>query len=199
MKKFLLLLSLISTVAVASVFPTSWNVTQTTNGMIVSAGQILATNDGSIAASAGNIGEIYGPISRVKSSALSLSTNTVANISSTPSITFDPGHYTLYAQACFTTAALTTVSEFDVAISATSATMPATDTLGVSNSSGEVWKKQGGFGSSIFGATDYCLDLTPVELSVATATTKTLYLVAKATFGISTMTVYGSFYGVRRR
>lgn len=172
--------------------------TATINGTKTFAGQLIgkgtATND---AASAGYIGETM-TISRVYSSKTTLSSGTAVNIGTTTSITLTPGDWEIHAWGGFETGASTTVSELDIAVSATSATLPAGDAFFCPNSSGEAWATAT-YNAFVFGGGQNGLALVPYRVVIASGQTQTLYLVGKSIFGVSTMKVWGFMEARRMR
>jgi len=160
----------------------------------VAPGQLLGTQY-SEAASANMVGEIKGPISRVKSNSTALTTGTTANIGTTTSITLTPGDWTIFGSCGFIPDTTTTVTTLTCGIGSASATMPGTDTLAVPSSG--TYSVSQGFPSTVFGAVDYTMVFQPVQVSVTSNTS--FFLVAKSTFGVSTLGAYGSMYAQRRR
>lgn len=149
------------------------------------------------AAAAGYVGEIGGPISRVRSNATTLTTNTTINVGTTTNIVLQPGNYLISGSVTFQYAATTTITELDIGVSTTSATFPGADTISVPTA-GEVWITDGFGGVALGGgAADISLVIPPYMVSVANASTKTLYLVARGAFGVSTLKAYGFLVTIR--
>lgn len=171
------------------------NVTQSVAGLVVSAGQLLGSNT-SDAANSGNVGELKGPITRVRSASASLSTGAWANVTSTGKITLTAGRWLVSAMVAFQPGATTSVTELDVAISKNNgaATTAGTDCIAVPTT-GEVWLTRGSAANVM--ANDSTIEVPSYYVTVANAATLDLYLVAMATFTISTMKTYGSLYAIR--
>lgn len=131
-------------------------------------------------------------ISRLRSAATSLTTATPVNVgNSTTKLTLTAGDWVIYGTCGFTAAATTTVTNLTCAVSKTSATLPATDTTGVPTS-GEYTAIQSPAGNILNG--DQTVDMRPVQVSLTSSTD--FYLVGQGSFGISTLSVYGSMYAV---
>lgn len=137
----------------------------------------------------GYVGEVI-TASTGRASAVSLSTGTTANITS---LSHSAGRWLVTGIAGFDVAGGTTVTAIDAALSKTSATLPAASTLGVPTD-GELWLEQG-FGGATIGDWDMHIVLGPYLWNISA--TDTLYLVANATFGVSTVAAYGSISSVR--
>jgi hypothetical protein len=156
----------------------------------ISASAVLGSTSGS-APAAGVIGETQS-ISRVRSSNTGLTTNVTVNVGTTTKITLNKGVYLFNASIGFIAATNTVVSQLDLAISKTSATLPASGTLCVPTS-GEIWLEQG------FGDNGSNVDMsmsTSYPVVVASDATD-FYLVARALFTTDTLGVYGSFSATR--
>ncbi len=163
--------------------------TQSLAGTVASAGQLLGTNTNDNA-SAGNVGEVMS-INRLRSNAVSLTTNTPANIATTTSITLTPGDWDIRATVGFIPAATTSITVLSAAVKATSgAAFPGSDTLAVPGSNGE-FTLQLAEAANVPGANPITLTFPSYRVSVATATTLALFLVAQAIFTVSTMTCCG--------
>ena len=145
---------------------------QTKNAVLVGS----TTND---SAAAGNIGEwIFSEVAA--GSAISLTTNNTSNITS---ISLTQGDWDVYATVIFVTAATTNVTARRGGISSTSGTF-----------SGGV-----GYSTSAFvpGVSTLAMAVTPATQSLSG--TSTIYLVAIASFTVSTLTAYGWIGASRRR
>lgn len=149
------------------------------------------TNDD---AGSGIVGEILGPISRARASSTSLTNNTAVNVGTTTSITLTAGDWDVSGVVGFLPANSTTVTELDAAISATSATLPSNQTIALPTA-GEVWVTLG----HPFTGNGNDVTLTIPTYRVSVATTQTLYLVARGSFGASTLSVYGWMMARRAR
>lgn len=168
----------------------SWQVS-----LIPFVGQMVGIQD-STTIGASCIEEMFGLISRLKSNATSLTTGTVVNVCTTVKITLGPGNYEIIPRVGFIPGASTLVNNLNFAISKTSATLPATDTIAVPTA-GECYNTQG-FPATAFGAVDYVMEMTPVPVSIAAGASQDYYLVASSSFSVSTMSVYGSMFAKRR-
>jgi hypothetical protein len=151
---------------------------------------VLGSTTG-VAPAAGVIGEIQS-ISRARSSNTALTTNVAVNVGTTTKITLNKGVYLFTANIGFIAAATTVVSQLDLAISKTSATLPSTGTLCVPTN-GEVWLEQG-FGD---GGSNVDMSISTSYPVVVTSDATDFYLVGQAVFTTSTLGVYGSFYATR--
>jgi hypothetical protein len=164
--------------------------------MLPTLGQLVGTmtND---TAGFGVIGETQ-IISRLRSNALSISNATPVNVGTTTGITLDGGNYLGYAMVGFKhSGILGTVTELDAAVSMTSATLPASDTI-ANPTNGEVWITQGFAGIGL-AAKDFCIQIIPFQINIPAGTMKTFYLVASASFTLDSVAVYGSFMTIRSR
>lgn len=134
-------------------------------------------------ASAGDVGE-YISSTVVSTSAVALSSGTAANVTS---IVLTPGDWDVAGNTAFVAGAATTATVFAGGIGTSAATLPtspgsgAFSQLGISVSAGGV---------------EPCFSVGEIRMNLAG--TSTAYLVAQATFAISTMAAYG-FIGARRR
>lgn len=161
------------------------------------AGQLIgkgtATND---SAPTGYIGEQFGPISRALASAVALTTATACNVGAatcpstggTQSFTLTAGDWEVRGAVGFVIANTTTITRLTAAISATSATLPATSTTALPTA-GEVRYEWSQASAAPGSSVPITIQIPPFRVTVAT--TKTLYLVAQATFATSTATTFG--------
>ncbi len=151
------------------------------------------TND---AASAGYVGETLSQ-SRVLSAATGVTTNTTLNVTASQ-IVLTAGDWLIRAAVGVQFNTGTTCSAFTIAISATSATLPASDTSDAPNSSGEMRVNQEQQPASAAGSgATMALIIPSYRVSVSGSTT--LYLVARATFLVSTLTTFGWYQATRIR
>lgn len=144
----------------------------------------------------GCVGEIVGPISRVLSAATGITTSIAKNIASPVSLTITPGTWQIHAAVFFSPNGTTSVSQMHGGVSATSGALPSGDTESVPNTAGEI-RSQLSLATQIPG-----INITTITLpvyTVATATSKTLYLVAESVFTVSTMSAGGWMEAVRIR
>ncbi len=148
-----------------------------------------ATND---TATAGDIGETLS-ISRVLSNQLGLTSNTAANVCTTTSITLTAGDWDVRAFGHLNLAGTTTSSDFQLAVSLTSATLPAGDTTGVPTG-GEVIVRDN---ANI--ATGSLTSLVRPSFRVSVSGSTSIYLVAKCIFSVSTASISGFLEARRMR
>ncbi len=152
---------------------------------------ILGTNTNNDAA-AGFVGEVL-QASRLKSAATGASSTVSLNVLAT-ALSLTAGDWDVSGCLVFLPAASTSITLLKAAISKTSATLPATDTIGVPTS-GEVSAQYTTAANVATG--DISLVMPTCRISLATTTS--IYLVANATFSASTLTVYGSLNARRAR
>ena len=167
-------------------------ITQSAAGVDASSGQRLGTNTND-SASAGNIGEEMRQ-TRLRSASNSISTGSTVNVTSS-SITLTAGDWDVDGMVGFTVGASTIVTNIQMGIATTTATIPASDTFDVPTS-GEV-AQQFSFPAGNIPATGLSLVIPPYRISVAS--TQTIFLVAQATFSASTASVFGSYRARRVR
>jgi hypothetical protein len=148
-----------------------------------------ATND---SAAAGVIGE-YIQASRVKSAATGATSTTTLNVTAS-ALSLTAGDWDVSGCVVFLAAATTSVTLLKAAISKTSATLPATDTIGVPTS-GEVSGQISTAANIATGDNSLVMPTCRISLSGTT----NIFLVANATFSVSTLTVYGSLNARRVR
>jgi hypothetical protein len=152
------------------------------SGVTVSAGQYpgSTTND---SATAGNVGE-YVSSSVASGSAISLTTNVVANLTS---ISLTPGDWDVWGIAQYLGTGSTTVNSVQTTLSLVSATQDTTN--------GRYTY------TPAFGTTGFANPLTahigPARFSLSTTTT--IYLTVVGTFAASTLSAYGILQARRRR
>jgi hypothetical protein len=143
--------------------------------------------------STGYIGETFGPISRVVSSALPLTTNVPANVIASP-LTLTPGAWKVTAQGVFVPTVTTSITKMQLAVSRTPATLPATDTTGVPTN-GECLNRIS-IAASV-PTNDNTIAISAYRVDVAAGATLPLYLVAQGQFTVSTLGVGGSLEASR--
>ena len=145
-----------------------------------------STNDNAIT---GDIGELVSSTIPVAST-VSLTSTTAANITS---IVLTPGDWDIDALIDFAPAASTSVTQLNVSISLTSATLSS---------------QPGGSGldpdaTTTINSAAYVpaalMAYSAGTVRLLIAATTTVYLVAKATFSVSTMTAYGTIRARRCR
>lgn len=159
----------------------------TVSGKLIGGG--TATND---SAAAGVIGQVLS-ISRLKSAAVSATTATSLNVTAA-ALSLTAGDWDVSGAIGFLPAATTSVTILQAAISKTTAALPASDTLGVPTS-GEVTMQVSTAANVMVSDTLVPLPTTRISL----AGTTSIFLVANATFSVSTLTVYGSLNARRVR
>lgn len=151
------------------------------------------TND---SAATGYVGET-GSQARLRSAATSMTTATALNVTASP-LVLTPGDYDIEGSCAYTFGATTSITLLQCAISTTSATLPATDTIGSFNTSGESYSMRGS--AATVPVNDIVMSAGPRhQIKVAAGTTTTLYLVARSAFTVSTMTVSGVIHYRRVR
>lgn len=157
-----------------------------------------ATND---AATAGYVGETF-LLSKVRSAGPALSTGTVCNVGATScpatggtqSITVTAGDWQICAGVGYKTAATTSYTSIDFAVSKTSNTMPGADVLYVPTA-GEM---RGGWNApATVPVNDLGFTMPCYRASFSSSTA--LFLVADMTFTVSTVNVYGYLEARRMR
>lgn len=153
------------------------------SGVAFTRGQMLGTgtNDN---ATANNVGEYVN--SNVPSgSSISLTSNTVSNITS---ISLTPGDWEITGWINFTGNVSTSQTSLIGCISQTSATLdPVTPFASLSQSTA----------AQVVGGATNTFSVGPLRLSIASTTT--VYLVARATFTVSTMNTFGAIQARRMR
>lgn len=161
------------------------------SAIIVSAGVTgTATND---SAASGIVGE-YIQASRVKSAATGATSTTTLNVTAS-ALSLTAGDWDVSGCVVFLGAAGTSVTLLKGGISKTTATLPATDTIGVPTA-GEV-SAQISTAAMVLGANDWSMQMPVCRISLASTTS--IFLVANATFSVNTLTVYGSLNARRVR
>jgi hypothetical protein len=147
-------------------------------------GPITGVTDGSDAA-AGKVGE-YISSQVLSGAAVSLTSGTVANVTS---IALTAGDWDVWGNVAFTGGAATTLTYANASINTTSATQPTPPGNGAFASAVPG-------GAALFSTDDLFLPVGMTRISVSG--NQTVYLIARASFGISTCVAYG-FIGARRR
>ncbi len=155
-------------------------------------------------AAAGRVGEFPTRLTRVRSAQIGITSAQTCNVGSatcpstggTQSITLTPGDWEISGYVGFSPNTTTTVTDLNVGISKTSATMPAVDVIGVPTAGESRLRIFVSSGVIITGG-EYTFAIPRYRASFSTSTT--LYLVALTTFGVSTTFVYGSMEARRIR
>lgn len=126
-------------------------------------------------------------ISRLRSAATSLGTsNNIVNVCSTNFLTITKGIWQVSGYINFTgSSAATTL--FSASVCATSGSIPATDTIGVPNSTGEVEVRLANVNLS---SADVTVPITPYTV-VCSSASQNLYLTAFSTFSAGSVSVNG--------
>lgn len=146
----------------------------------------------------GYVGETIGPITRLRSNAVGLTTGTPANVCTTASLAITPGTWMLYPQVGFETGAGTSVTRTGAAVSATSAALPANDTTALPT--GGETQAQIITGSAVPGSgIATVVNINPYEVTVADGATLPLFLVARAAFSGGTLSAFGSMKAIRSK
>ncbi len=138
----------------------------------------------------GLIGEMLGPISRVRSNALALTTTTPVNVATTTSLTLTPGEWVISGAIGIDPAATTVITLVVYGITLTSATLPGADTIAVPTL-GEVRYDQN-YPAGYVPVNEVTWPIAPYRVTVAAGATMPLYLFSRADFATSTAAVYGS-------
>lgn len=146
------------------------------------------TNDNAIA---GDVGE-YVSATVASGSAVALTTATPANITS---ISLTPGDWDIDGQVDFAPAASTSVTQYNASCSGTSATL-ATQPGGGNFASDSTFTINQ---AAMVPAATFAGATMTVRVTVPVGTTQTVYLVAQATFTVSTLSAYGTLRARRVR
>ncbi len=183
------------------------NATQTSEIMVVeksdgtdvlqvtnTAGTAIRGTTTNTTVAAGFVGEVK-VVSLVRASSNSLSNNVAENLLAT-TLDLGAGNWQISGCASFVGAATTTTTSVDFALSTTSGTLPATSTIAVPDSNGQVWLELGLAGSNT-GVWDICVTLPTYNVSLSGSVS--LYLVVRSNFGGigGTMAAYGSAHARR--
>lgn len=145
------------------------------------------------AAAAGIIGEELSQ-TRLLASAISLTTNTTANVTAT-ALTLTAGDWDIAGAVGFEPTGTTSITVLTVAISSVSATLPATSLIAVP-ASGEIYLQQSS-AADINGGNYQTIVIPRYRVNISGSTT--LYLVVRATFTVSTLTAWGGYWARRVR
>lgn len=151
------------------------------------------TNDN---ASSGRVGETLF-MSRVRSAAASISTGTPLNLTAAAKITLPPGDWWVSGAVGFLPAATTNITYIGSAVSKTSATWPANDTNCVPTA-GEYMNYTSYASAGVVPGVSELTSLIPAY-RVSVAVNTDLYLLARAAFTVSTLTVFGYLEARRAR
>ncbi len=158
---------------------TTGRVSRSGNGGIQQQG--TNTND---SAAAGDVGELIES-TVLAGSAVSLTSTVAANVTS---ISLTAGHWLVFGNVWLSPAGTTTVSQKAGAINTTSATLPTAPGAGAYNFTSGLASNAGLFNSESVG-----------PRSLLLAATTTVYLIAYATFAVSTCGAYGYIGAIRIR
>ena len=134
--------------------------------------------------------------SRLLSAATGLTTNVVANVTATP-LTLAAGTWDISAMIGFNTGIITNITNQGVGgISITSATLPSTDATAVPNANGEIRSKLPSTNTGIVFASGTTYVMSIPQYRVVLSGSTTFYLVAQATFTVSTLSIFGSIRAI---
>jgi hypothetical protein len=137
-------------------------------------------------AAAGSVGELQSSV--VADSTTSLTINTNADVTS---LLLQPGDYDVWGNVAFNGAASTTTIINLGWISTTSATLPASNLYATQFFSAG--------GTAVYSTAPSAFCVPSIRVTVATATTTTVYLSVRSAFLVSTSTAGGGLYARRRR
>ncbi len=141
------------------------------------------TND---SANAGSVGELNS-IVVLSGAAVSLTTATPANVAS---LVLQPGDYDVWGELWTLPNGATITTSVAASLNTTSATLATVPSVNTSNSS---------FNVALGAGVNLQLPLGACRISVATATTTTVYLCVNAAFTTNTLAAYGKIMARRRR
>ena len=142
-----------------------------------------ATND---SAAAGSVGELNSTVV-LAGSAVSLSTGATSDIAAQ---VLQPGDYDVWGEFWSTANAATLTASVVTSIGTTSATIASTPSANTSTAS---------FNVALAAGVNITLPIASCRISVATATTTTVYLCANSVFSVNTLAGYGKIMARRRR
>lgn len=143
------------------------------------------------AVAAGIIGETVTQ-NRVRSANVSLTNNTAANVLATP-VSLTAGEWLISGSVNFATANPTAVTDLEISVSTTSATLSALDTIGVPSSTGNYRAVRGV--TTTFAGLDYTMPIPAYRLSLSGSTT--LYLIAFGLFSSGVLAASGQLQATR--
>lgn len=137
-------------------------------------------------AAAGSVGELNSTVV-LAGSAVSLTSGATSDIGT---LLLQPGDYDVWGEGWSLPGVATTTSAFTVSLNTTTATIAGTPSVNTSTSA---------YMSPLAAGIDVQIPVAACRISVATATTTTVYLCANAIFAISTMGAYGKIIARRVR
>lgn len=137
-------------------------------------------------AQAGSVGELNSTVV-LSGAAVSLTTATPADI---VTLVLQPGDYDVSGEVWFTANAATIITSIDGGLNTTSATIPTTPSVSTSRNLMPI---------TLGAGLAPVLNFKECRISVATATTATVYLSVNASFSINTLSAYGVLQARRRR
>lgn len=137
-------------------------------------------------AAAGSVGEVNSTLVTI-GSAVSLTTATPADVAT---LVLQPGDYDVWAEIWFVANGATVVSSIDAGINTATATLPGAPSASTSRILMPV---------TLDAGLAPILNLKECRISVATASTVTVYLVVNAAFTVNTLAAYGVLQARRRR
>lgn len=141
------------------------------------------TNDN---AAASYVGELNSTIVLV-GAPVSLTSTVTADV---VTLVLQPGDYDVWGELWTLPNAATTTSAVVASLNTSSATTASVPSANTSTSS---------FKAALAAGVDLTLPIGACRISVATATTATVYLTANATFAVNTLAAYGKILARRRR
>lgn len=147
-------------------------------------------------AASGIVGEVLSQ-SRLRSAATALTTATPANVLGT-ALTLPAGDWDVTAHGGFLAGTGTSLTVAVIAVSLTSATLPATDTTSVPTN-GEIRMQNVPTASGVILATNGAFGLNVPTFRISINTPTTYYLVSQANFTVGTLSIFGSIYARRVR
>lgn len=165
---------------------TSVTFSPTTGGIVGT-----TTNDD---AGAGKVGEFPTVVSRLRSASTAITTDVVLNVTASP-LSLTAGDWMVFASLGFTPTTTTSMTQFVIGVSLTSATLPALDVVAVPTSN--EMRMQVSSAPQVTGVSDTTVAVPGFRVTLSGTTS--LYLVARSTFSVSTLAVYGSIWARRVR
>lgn len=137
-------------------------------------------------ANAGSVGELNSTVVLAASS-VSLTTATPANV---VILVLQPGDYNVDAELWFTANVATIIASVDAGLNTTSATIPTVPATGTARNLMPI---------TLGAGLSPIMNFKTCRISVATATTTTVYLVVNASFSVNTLSAYGVIQARRAR
>lgn len=131
-------------------------------------------------------------ISRTRTNATALTSPNALNVGTTTSIVLTPGLWRLSGGVGFVHTATTSITNYLAGVSATSATLPATDTT-MLPTNGEVmatWSQPATVPNTGSGSAN-TVTLPTYEVDVAQGSTRELFLIARGIFTVAALSAFG--------